>query len=68
MEEQAGYTKIITMNANGFPSNKANLYKTKALNQIMRKNDILVALETGINDSCKPRRISDDHQVVRINY
>jgi hypothetical protein len=34
----------------------------------MRQNDLLVALETGINDTCKPRRISDEHKVNRINH
>ena len=49
------------MNANGFPSNKANRHKTKELNRMLEKNDILVALETGINDKCIPKKVSDDH-------
>jgi len=56
------------MNANGFPSNKANRHKLKTMNSLIKHNDILVALETGINDTCKPRRISDDHGVNRINH
>ena len=43
------------MNMNGFPSNRANKYKIKALNNCMKNNDILVALETGINDNCRPK-------------
>ena len=34
----------------------------------MNDNDVLMALETGINDTCKPRIISDNHQIARINY
>ena len=34
----------------------------------MNDNDVLMALETGINDTCKPRIISDNHHVARINY
>ena len=56
------------MNANGFPSNKANRHKLKAINDIIWQNDIMVALETGINDTCKPRRVSDDHCMKRINH
>ena len=42
------------MNINGFPSNKANKYKLKELNGLMRGNDGLVVMETGINKNNKP--------------
>ena len=50
IEERENKTTIVTMNINGFPSNKANKYKTKAVNNLLGENDILVELETGIND------------------
>ena len=34
----------------------------------MEDNDVLMALETGINSDCRPKNINDKHQVVRINY
>ena len=67
-EERGNETKIIAMNANGFPSNKANKYKLKQINGLLKENDILVALETGINDTCKPRNVSDNHHVTTLNH
>ena len=34
----------------------------------MINNDVMIAIETGINDTCKPKQISDKHQIARINY
>ena len=68
IEERLKETRIIALNANGFPSNKANRHKLKQLHQIMINNDVLMAVETGINNTCKPKQISDGHQVARINY
>ena len=34
----------------------------------MKNNDVMIAIETGINDTCKPKSISDKHQLTRINY
>ena len=68
IEEKINETKIIAMNANGFPSNKANKYKLKQINELLKENDILIALETGINDTCKPRVVSDNHHIAAINY
>ena len=68
IEDRENETRIIALNANGFPSNKANQYKLKNMNKLMENNDILVAIETGINDNSKPKRISDEHEVNRINY
>ena len=68
VEERLNETKILAINSNGFPSNKANRHKLKQLNTLMKNNDILMALETGINDTCKPRLISDKHQIARLNY
>ncbi len=49
------------MNSKGFPSNKANKYKIKMINHLLKINDILLALETGINDTAKPKQVSDNH-------
>ena len=49
------------MNINGFPSNKANKYKLKTLNRLLRGNDAITTLETGINKNNKPVLVSDDH-------
>ena len=68
IEETSNETKIIAMNANGFPSNKANKYKLKQINGLLKENDILMALETGINDTCKPRVVSDNHHTTTLNY
>ena len=61
IEKNENETKIIAINANGFPSNKANRHKLKQLNQMMLNNDVLIAIETGINDTCKPKQISSKH-------
>ena len=68
IEERLYETKILAFNVNGFPSNRANRHKIKQLNEMMKGNDILLALETGINDTCKPKLISDKHQIARLNY
>ena len=68
IEDRLNETKILAFNVNGFPSNKANRHKLKQLNTIMQSNDVLLAIETGINDTCKPKTISDRHQIARINY
>ena len=56
------------MNTNVFPSNKANKYKLKELNRLMKGNDMLIALETGINKNNMPKMISGNHSLTRINY
>ena len=68
VEERSNETKILAMNINGFPSNRANRHKIKQLNEMMKGNDILMTLETGINDTCKPKPISDKHQIARLNF
>ena len=60
-EERNNETRILAINANGYPSNKANKHKLKQMNEMMQENDVLLALETGINDLSKPRNISDSH-------
>ena len=61
IEERLNETKILAININGFPSNRANRHKLKQLNTMMKSNDILMTIETGINDTCKPKMISDKH-------
>ena len=61
-------TSILAMNINGYPSNKANKYKLLELNRLAVMNDVTIMLETGVNKNCNPKRISDDHQLARINY
>ena len=56
------------MNVNGFPSNKANRHKLRDLNNLMKGNDIFIALEAGINRNNKPKMITDEHTVARLNY
>ena len=56
------------MNVNGYPSNKANRHKLRDLNRLMRGIDVLLAVETGINKNNKPKMITDDHNVTRINH
>ena len=68
IEEKKNETRIIAMNANGYPSNKANKHKIKIFNHLIKDNDILVALETGINENCKPYTISDEHIVAEIAH
>ena len=68
IEERGQETRILALNSNGFPSNKANRHKLKQLNSLMKNNDVMIAIETGINDTCKPKSISANHQLTRINY
>ncbi len=61
-------TNIIAWNCNGFPSNRANRHKLKDFNELMKGNNVLIALETGINSNNRPKIISDEHILARINH
>ncbi len=53
--------KLLFWNCNGYPSNKNNRHKLKALNQIIKDIDIGVFIETGCNENNPPKNISDNH-------
>ena len=60
-------TRIACINTNGFPSNKANGHKMKILNDIAETNYPMIILEMGINRDAKPKNISDQLEVTKIN-
>ena len=67
MDIEKEETKILAINANGFPSKRSNKHKLKQLNNMLQNTDILISLETGINQENNPHNVSDLHVFAEIN-
>ena len=46
-------TSFICLNSNGFPSNRNNWHKLKAMEKLLENQDAAILIETGVNTNSK---------------